>query len=71
MQIVGRQPQVGETINDQVAKHIEIRNQQIIVEITPQLTNQFGTLSKSVSVAIIEETIKSVMRKHKKVRSDD
>ncbi|MCE5709674.1 CBS domain-containing protein [Staphylococcus pseudintermedius] len=67
MQIVGRQPQVGETINDQVAKHIEIRNQQIIVEITPQLTNQFGTLSKSVSVAIIEETIKSVMRKHKKL----
>lgn len=67
MQIVGRQPQVGETINDQVAKHIEIRNNQIVVEITPQLTNQFGTLSKSVTVAIIEETIKSVMRKHKKL----
>ncbi len=67
MQIVGRQPQVGETINDQVAKHIEIRNHQIVVEITPQLTNQFGTLSKSVTVAIIEETIKSVMRKHKKL----
>ncbi|QLK85934.1 DRTGG domain-containing protein [Staphylococcus sp. 17KM0847] len=67
MQVVGRQPQVGETINDQVAKHIEIRNNQIFVEITPQLTNQFGTLSKSVSVAIIEETIKTVMRKQKKV----
>ncbi|UXR72527.1 MULTISPECIES: DRTGG domain-containing protein [unclassified Staphylococcus] len=67
MQVVGRQPQVGETINDQVAKHIEIRNHQIFVEITPQLSNQFGTLSKSVSVAIIEETIRSVMRKYKKV----
>lgn len=67
MQIAGRQPQVGETINDQVAKHIDIRNNQINVEITPQLTNQFGTLSKSVSVAIIEETIKYVMRKHKKL----
>ncbi|WP_419791464.1 DRTGG domain-containing protein [Staphylococcus chromogenes] len=67
MQIAGRQPQVGETINDQVAKHIDIRNNQIKVEITPQLTNQFGTLSKSVSVAIIEETIKYVMRKHKKL----
>ncbi|UEX90974.1 DRTGG domain-containing protein [Staphylococcus ratti] len=67
MQIAGRQPQVGETINDQVAKHIDIRNNQIHVEITPQLTNQFGTLSKSVSVAIIEETIKYVMRKHKKL----
>ncbi|MBA8758797.1 DRTGG domain-containing protein [Staphylococcus coagulans] len=67
MQIVGRQPQVGETINDQVAKHIEIRNHQIVVGITPQLTNQFGTLSKSVTVAIIEETIKSVMRKYKKL----
>lgn len=67
MQIAGRQPQVGETINDQVAKHIDIRNNQIHVEITPQLTNQFGTLSKSVSVAIIEETIKYVMRKQKKL----
>ncbi|MGV3186563.1 DRTGG domain-containing protein [Staphylococcus chromogenes] len=67
MQIAGRQPQVGETINDQVAKHIDIRNNQIKVEITPQLTNQFGTLSKSVSVAIIEETIKYVIRKHKKL----
>lgn len=67
MQIAGRQPQVGETINDQVAKHIDIRNNQIKVEITPQLTNQFGTLSKSVSVAIIEETVKYVMRKHKKL----
>lgn len=67
MQIAGRQPQVGETINDQVAKHIDIRNNQIKVEITPQLTNQFGTLSKSVSIAIIEETIKYVMRKHKKL----
>lgn len=67
MQIAGRQPQLGETINDQVAKHIDIRNNQIKVEITPQLTNQFGTLSKSVSVAIIEETIKYVMRKHKKL----
>lgn len=67
MQIAGRQPQVGETINDQVAKHIDIRNNQIHVQITPQLTNQFGTLSKSVSVAIIEETIKYVMRKQKKL----
>ncbi|MFO3693861.1 DRTGG domain-containing protein [Staphylococcus felis] len=67
MQVVGRQPQVGETINDQVAKHIEIRNNQILVEITPQLTNQFGTLSKSVSLAIIEETIKTIMRKYKKL----
>ncbi|MGV3244192.1 DRTGG domain-containing protein [Staphylococcus sp. 11261D007BR] len=67
MQVAGRQPQVGETINDQVAKHIEIRNNQILVEVTPQLTNQFGTLSKSVSVAIIEETIKSIMRKYKKL----
>ncbi|EKU50210.1 DRTGG domain-containing protein [Staphylococcus massiliensis] len=67
MQLIGKQPQVGETINDQIAKHISIDHNQIKVQITPLLTNQFGTLSKAVFVAIIEETMKSVMRKQKKL----
>src|SRR5699024_3047607 len=62
-----RQPQVGETINDQVAKHITIANDDIQVQTSPLLTNQFGTLSKAVFVAIIEETVRYEMRKLKKL----
>ncbi|PNZ71042.1 CBS domain-containing protein [Staphylococcus croceilyticus] len=67
MQLIGRQPQIGETINDQIAKHITITQNDITVEVSPLLTNQYGTLSKSVFVAIIEETIKHELRKFKKV----
>ena len=67
MQLIGRQPQIGEAINDQIAKHITITQNDITVEVSPLLTNQYGTLSKSVFVAIIEETIKHELRKFKKV----
>lgn len=67
MQLLSRQPQVGETINDQIAKHITIANDGIQVQITPLLTNQFGTLSKAVFVAIIEETVRYEIRKLKKL----
>ncbi|MGW9857632.1 putative transcriptional regulator [Staphylococcus hominis] len=67
MQLIGRQPQIGETIIDQIAKHISINHDETTVEISPVLTNQYGTLSKAVCVAIIEETIKHELRKYKKV----
>ncbi|MDN6182572.1 MAG: CBS domain-containing protein [Staphylococcus equorum] len=67
MQLLSRQPQVGETINDQIAKHINITNNGIQVQTTPLLTNQYGTLSKAVFVAIIEETVRYEMRKLKKL----
>ncbi|MES3703905.1 DRTGG domain-containing protein [Staphylococcus arlettae] len=67
MQLIGRQPQVGETINDQIAKHITISNDIIQVTTTPLLTDQFGMLSKAVFVAIIEETLRYEMRKYKKI----
>ncbi|PTE67991.1 hypothetical protein BUY46_09635 [Staphylococcus devriesei] len=67
MQLIGRQPQIGETINDQIGKHITITQNDISVEVSPLLTNQYGTLSKAVFVAIIEETIKHELRKYKKV----
>lgn len=34
MQLIGRQPQVGDTINDQIAKHIHISNDVIQVQTT-------------------------------------
>ena len=47
MQLLGRQPQIGETINDQIAKHITINSNNISVEVSPLVTNHYGTLSKS------------------------
>ncbi|WP_412521081.1 DRTGG domain-containing protein [Staphylococcus simulans] len=66
MQLLGRQPQVGETINDQVGKYISIHKDKITVDVAPQLTSQYGTLSKGAFVAIIEETIRYKMRQIKK-----
>ena len=64
MQLIGRQPQIGETIIDQT-KHISINHNETSVKISPVLTNQYGTLSKAICVAIIEETIKHELRKYK------
>src|SRR5699024_6946765 len=47
--------------------HITIANDDIQVQTSPLLTNQFGTLSKAVFVAIIEETVRYEMRKLKKL----
>lgn len=66
MQLLGRQPQIGDTINDQIAKHITINSNGITVDVSPLVTNHYGTLSKAVFVGIIEETIRHVMRKYKK-----
>lgn len=66
MQLLGRQPQIGETVNDQIAKHISIHQQGINIDVSPLITNHYGTLSKAVFVGIIEETIRHEMRKYKK-----
>lgn len=66
MQLLGRQPQIGDTINDQIANHITINSNGINVDVSPLVTNHYGTLSKAVFVGIIEETIRHEMRKYKK-----
>lgn len=66
MQLLGRQPQIGDTINDQIAKHITINSNGINGDVSPLVTNHYGTLSKAVFVGIIEETIRHEMRKYKK-----
>lgn len=66
MQLLGRQPKIGDTINDQIAKHITINSNGINVDVSPLVTNHYGTLSKAVFVGIIEETIRHEMRKYKK-----
>lgn len=66
MQLMSRQPQIGETIHDQIAKQITMDNGNVVVKISPQLTNQFGMLTKSVYIAVIEEALRYEIRKMKK-----
>ncbi|WP_426392801.1 DRTGG domain-containing protein [Mammaliicoccus sciuri] len=66
MQLMSRQPQIGETIHDQIAKQITMYNGNVVVNISPQLTNQFGMLTKSVYIAVIEEALRYEIRKMKK-----
>ena len=58
MQLMSRQPQIGETIHDQIAKQISMENGKIKVNISPQLTNQFGMMTKSIYIAVIEEALR-------------
>lgn len=67
MHLQGKQPQVGETINDQIAKHITVTQEGLEVQFTPMLMDQYGLLSKAVFVAIIEEAVRIHLRKTKKL----
>ncbi len=51
--------QMGETINDQIAKYITMNQDGITVEVSPLLINHYGTVSKAAFVSIIEETIQN------------
>ena len=55
---VQRQPQVGETLHDIISRNIEqIEGDPTTfeTEVTPQMTNQFGTLANGVLTTIITE----------------
>src|SRR5690625_1630423 len=55
---VQRQPQVGETLHDVVTRHIDQVNgnpTEFKVEVTPQMTNELGTLSNGVLTTLITE----------------
>ncbi|WP_059103808.1 DRTGG domain-containing protein [Shouchella shacheensis] len=72
MQTTQRQPHVGETIDDIVTSRIEevsvsVGEEAIYTcEITPQMTNQVGTVSYGVVTTMMVEAAKRVMRKHKR-----
>ncbi|GAF14959.1 cytosolic protein containing multiple CBS domains [Bacillus sp. JCM 19045] len=70
MQTTQRQPHVGETIEEIVTSRMEeVENQQEIeftVDITPQMTDQMGTISYGVVVTLMVEAAKRMMRKHKR-----
>src|SRR5699024_9389373 len=58
LQQIQRQPQIGQTIDDIVSSNITpIESEKAIfqAEVTPQMTNQLGTLSNGVFTSLMTE----------------
>lgn len=69
LQQIQRQPQVGETIDDIVASNlIPTEDDQTVFHtlVTPQMTNQLGTLSNGVFTALMTEASSRLLRHYKK-----
>lgn len=72
LQMIQRQPQVGETIDDIVTNHIssnepDIKEEAMYhCEVTPQMTNYLGTISYGVFTTIVTEAANRVLRSYKK-----
>lgn len=71
LQHVQKQPQVGETIDDIISNYFEqlpseSQHTMYRAEITPQMTNQFGTLSYGVFVSYVIEAARRMLRQMKK-----
>ena len=71
LQMIQRQPQVGETIEDIVTNQFidtkETKNENMYrFSVTPQMTNSIGTLSYGVFTTIVTEATNRVLRIHKK-----
>ncbi|GGB03178.1 CBS domain-containing protein [Macrococcus hajekii] len=65
MQSIERQPQIGHTLNDQVLKQMRF-DDEITIRVTPQMSNQLGTMSKSVFIAVIEEATKHLLKRERR-----
>lgn len=71
LQMIQRQPQVGETIDDIVTNQFvnpkEAKQEQSYqFSVTPQMTNSIGTLSYGVFTTIVTEATNRVIRAQKK-----
>ncbi len=69
LQQIQRQPQVGDTIDDVVSRDIAAsRDDHTVFEtkVTPQMTNQLGTLSNGVFTALITEAASRLLLHKKK-----
>lgn len=70
LQMAQRQPQVGETIDDTVSNQLSANQQKddgsFVFEVTPQMTNQLGTISYGVFTTIVAEATNRVFRQQKK-----
>lgn len=71
LQMIQRQPQVGDTFDDIITNQFSVvsesKNEVIYrSEVTPQMTNQLGTISYGVFTTIVTEAGSRVLRKYKK-----
>ncbi|OEG00069.1 hypothetical protein BHF71_06380 [Vulcanibacillus modesticaldus] len=70
LQYIQNQPQIGETIDDLILKQFEEYkiDDSVIIKgtVTPQMTNQFGSLSIGPLTSLIKEAAHRVLRKYKK-----
>lgn len=69
LQQIQRQPQVGETIDDIVSRNLQPVTEDHTVfhaQVTPQMTNQLGTLSNGVFTALMTEASSRLLRHYKK-----
>jgi predicted transcriptional regulator len=71
LQMIQRQPQVGETIDDIITSQFlemesEQREEVFRCRITPQMTNHLGTLSYGVFTTIVTEAATRALRLYKK-----
>lgn len=62
-----RQPQIGETIDDIVQKELIYDEEKKLfeAEVTPQLTNNLGTLSHGVFASFVSEACNQVLKRNK------
>ncbi|MGG5254789.1 DRTGG domain-containing protein [Neobacillus sp. SM06] len=72
LQMIQRQPQVGETIDDIVTSQLTLLNGKAkgedvySCEVTPQMTNHIGTISYGVLTTIVTEAANRVLKGYKK-----
>ena len=70
LQMIQRQPQVGETIDDTVSNQLssEQGGEQVSFkfEVTPQMTNHLGTISYGVFTTMMAEAANRLFRQQKK-----
>lgn len=71
LQYLQRQPQVGETIDDLVSSQMVVAGEDgngmvFRMEVTPQMTNQLGSLSYGVFTSLVIESSSRLLRKFKK-----
>jgi len=70
LQMIQRQPHVGETIDDTVSKQLSswenTGDTSFLFEVTPQMTNQLGTISYGVFTSIVVEAANRIFRQQKK-----
>ncbi|MFS0645576.1 DRTGG domain-containing protein [Siminovitchia sp. 179-K 8D1 HS] len=70
LQMIQRQPQVGETLDDTVSKQLfsskEGGEPAFQFEVTPQMTSQLGTISYGVFTSIVAESANRFFRMKKK-----